>query len=126
MNRAVEMTAMMAWTKWQSDVAIAEGEEPEAVCRKAFELAFDTSVAWTLTCDEERFQVGCAVILLHFKGADAEVAERVRLTLDSLRALGAATRGVPVDFSGLADRMGEVKPLPLLALYREVKAEVTP
>lgn len=100
------------------------GETPiKDVVKAAFVASHTEDTAWMLSTDDGRFRAGVGGLLLRYKGDD-EMTERITHELNLVRALGAATQGVPVNFEALSNE--DIQPIGLMKVYREVAKEARP
>ena len=93
----------------------------EDKARVCFEEALSEDCTWFSTSEDDKFRIGCLALLILSEGTDKE---RIENTLRALQALGAAQRGVPVNFSALPDDPEEV--VPLLPWFRSVLGDKKP
>lgn len=68
---------------------------------------------WLVTDEEARFRAAIGAVMLH---SDPETKERLEQEVRTLRAVGAATEGVPVDLGAVFDDLPS-EPIGLLCLW---------
>lgn len=107
----------ICWSRFRENPPAPEADV-ETVAKAAFRTSPDNSNTWFATRDEEWFKIGIGLLLLHYQD-NHEVHEQILHTLKGLQTLSAAMGGVPVNWAAL----GEIKAMPLMVWYKEVKAE---
>lgn len=84
----------------------------EARCRQAFRAV---KGHWMVTDQNEQFQAAVAAILLETE--DATERERIEYTVETMKAIAAASQGIPVDFGSVLRE--EIEGVPLQAWFLE-------
>lgn len=99
-----------------------EGDDVEAKLRKCFEQCWDDNNCWMVAEDDLRMRVGIGALMLHYGTSSPEYSVIAR-SLKAIQALGAVLSGVPVDIASMfGDDDDQPKLIPLLPIYKEVKA----
>lgn len=92
--------------------------ELEDVIKAAFDCVHDDDKAWMLADEDAKLLAGTGAVLIYYKDND-DMRERIEAELTVLRALSAATTGIPVDFGRLLNN--ELEPVGLLNAFRKAK-----
>ena len=91
----------------------------DEMIKAAMSLAKKDSCTWMLASDDHKFKAGIGAVLLL---ADDEDKERIEKELNFFKALGAASSGVPVNFSALINQFGDdFEPIGLRKYWEEAK-----
>lgn len=87
-------------------------------CRQAMKSA---AGHWMVLDPDLQFRGALAAILTEYKEGSPE-GDQVRREIKIMRALGAATSGVPVDFATVLEDVGEAQgePIKLAEMWREI------
>jgi hypothetical protein len=93
--------------------------DKKELARKAFELACSEDNSWFTTSEDVLFRIGCGGLLLVFEEDDKANLEQ---ELNSLKAISAATSGIPVDIGAALDGMNPDDMLGVLGIFKEVYA----
>lgn len=95
-----------------------DGKEFATVEEKLKEAMRATKDHWGVTDEQTQFKAAIAAVLMSKPSAEDE--QRIKEELEVLKLLGAATQGIPVDFSAMVP---PEKPLGLNKLWNDVKSE---
>ena len=96
-------------------------ETAEETVKAAMVAARNSSNTWMLGSDDDKFKA--AVVAAH-PFLKEEDQTRLKQELDFFKVLGAATSGVPVDFSAVLAGVDEdIKPLGLMKLWKETESK---
>lgn len=92
----------------------------EEKAQRAFRFAAHGDYDWMAPQDEDgRFKIGIVILLQNLeKGSDDY--DRIHAEFESLVAIDAAARGLPIDLEAALSRVEEIKPLGLIGIFREV------
>jgi len=98
-----------------------KGLEKKELAKKAFELVHDDNNVWYSTSEEDLFKIGLGALLLNLDGEDKHKLEQ---EIKLLRALTAATSGIPVDLGAVFDSINPDDLIGVLGIFREVRASL--
>ena len=96
---------------------VKEGDSLEDNLRAAFKAAQNH---WTVS-DEDTQMMG-AVLAVHQSSSPDDQA-RLKAEIDVIKALNAASSGIPVDMVSVLDGTKDIDPVGLNKIWREVKKE---
>lgn len=117
----VGISSQIIEDKWIK--ALPEDATEEQIVAAAMKGAFDDNCTWMAGNDNDKFLCALAALARHYL-KDDEMMARMRHEISMLKAISAATSGVPVDFAAmLGGDEDPPKPVGLNGAFLKAMAE---